>query len=123
MPILKITAVESPEYPLPSRSVLQRIGDDLGEVFGAQAGSVWVQLHALAQDHYVENLIPAAETPSPIFLSVLMYQVPTLEARAALATAIADCVGQALNRPAELVHILFEPPAKGRIAFGGKLRG
>ena len=30
-------------------------------------------------------------------------------------------IAEACSRPVEDVHILFEPPAAGRIAFGGKL--
>jgi hypothetical protein len=35
--------------------------------------------------------------------------------------ALAAAVGAACHRPTEEVHLFYEPPGRGRVAFGGKL--
>ena len=37
------------------------------------------------------------------------------------AMAVAEAVGRVLARPRENVHVIYEPEATGRVAFGGTL--
>jgi hypothetical protein len=45
------------------------------------------------------------------------------ERRAVEALALAHALAPLLARPPDRVHLIYEPPAAGRVAFGGRLRG
>jgi phenylpyruvate tautomerase PptA (4-oxalocrotonate tautomerase family) len=38
-----------------------------------------------------------------------------------MAAELSEALSTILDRPKENIHILFEPPGAGRIAFGGEL--
>ena len=44
------------------------------------------------------------------------------DALAAGVRRLTGAIAAACGRPEENVHLVYEPPAKGRIAFGGELR-
>lgn len=41
---------------------------------------------------------------------------------AARARSLTEAVASACDRPSQGVHVIYEPPARGRIAFGGQPR-
>ena len=96
----------------------QEIADDVGDAFGASAGKVWVRLRALEAGNYAEN---RTQAPMPVFVSVLASAPPEGEALEALVGRITQAVARRTGRAADLVHVVFEPAARGRIAFGGRL--
>ena len=113
MPILHIDLVHEALHP----GLAQRIANSAGEALGTPAGQTWVHLHEIVQ--YAENHADAP-SPSPIFVRVLLADPPA--DLAATATELNEAIAIACNQPHELVHIVFEAPARGRIAFGGLLR-
>lgn len=124
MPILTVEIVGLP-VPNPLRglddgSMAQSLADVAGEIFDTRPGGTWVKVHRIPQDQYAENSESRARV-SPVFVSVLAgasYDKLDLEATA---NALADAFADLLERPKETIHIVFEPNAKGRIAFGGAL--
>ena len=114
MPILDVEIVGG----TPAAGLAQQIADDAGEVLGAAAGKVWVRVRTLGTESYAEN---RAEAPRPVFVRVLASAPPEGEARKSAVAGITAAVAKRTGRPPENVHVLFEPAAKGRIAFGGRL--
>jgi len=119
MPILEIEIVTrggeslSPDLP-------EALAKAAGRALGAPPGRTWVRLRETPSARYAED---GEDTMSfsPVFVSVLKGVIPSRSELAEEALALAEAVGTACQRQTEQVHILFEPPASGRIAFGGKL--
>lgn len=122
MPIVDVLVVQGAEgaASLPSARAL---ADALGRAFGAPPGRVWVRLATLAPDDYAENGVAAADTPAPVFVTLLHARPPEGEARAIEAMAVATAVAQACARDVALVHVEYAPAGHGRVAFGGRLVG
>lgn len=120
MPILTIEFVHGPGE-LPPDNAAQVIADIAGEILATPPGQTWVRLHLLDKACYAENGMGPADTPTPVFISVLKKSLDNPEQLAIEAASLANGIGKALNRPTENVHIAFEPAGAGRIAFGGDL--
>lgn len=119
MPILDIEVVARKGEVLPE-ALARELADDLGRAFEATPGKIWVRLRTLADANYAENESDEAQ-PCPVFVSYLASALPEgdeLEGRIAQVTEI---VARLTDRPPANVHVLVEPAAKGRIAFGGRL--
>lgn len=116
MPILQVEVVGE----VAERATLaQRLANAAADALETRPGGAWVRLRDTPAADYAEN----GPTPSalPVFVSLLLGDPPKGEARAAQAKALAAAIATATARPPERVHILYEPPAQGRIAFGGDL--
>ncbi len=117
MPILDIEVVELSTDPA---AASQSLADRAGRVFDSSAGRTWVKLRNLASTHYAENETPDA--PNPVFVRVLEARPPEEAELEDLIESLTAAVADVLDRPKKHIHILVEPPALGRISFGGKLR-
>lgn len=120
MPILDVEVVGA----LPRRGrpgAARRVADAVAAALGTPAGHTWVRLRRLPRGNYAENggALPAAVRP--VFVKLLLASPPSGCRRAAQATALARVIGEALGREGAHVHLLYEPSAMGRIAFGGQL--
>jgi hypothetical protein len=71
---------------------------------------------------YAENGIETPDGWNSVFVTVLKAQRPTGSALEAEVRALTEGVARVCGRPVENVHILYEPDAQGRIAFGGSLK-
>lgn len=132
MPIVDIQIVESAESDV-SPAFTQHIADELGSIFNSGPQQTWVKLSLLPARCYAENCTDEShergevgvtvdkEFPAPVFVHVLKWKAGTPEQRQAEAQAISACVARACGRNVENVHVIFEPDAAGRIAFGGEL--
>ncbi len=119
MPIIDIEFVQ--ERPGPMEPTLARkLGDALGEVFGAAKGKVWLRLRELPYGAYAENGV--AKPPKPVFVTVLASEPPEGAELKEHIEAITEVVAKHSHRAKEHVHVYFEPAARGRIAFGGKIK-
>lgn len=76
---------------------------------------VWLTMTRRPAADYAENGPPPL--PLPVFVRVL--GSGGAQSRAADAQVIAAAAGKVLGRPAERVHVIFEPEADGRVYFGG----
>jgi len=121
MPILDVTLVLD-DGASPAPDLAQRLADAAGRHFGAVPGTVWVSVHALPAASYAENGAATANTPRPVFVRLLQAAAGDPAGRADEAAALTQRLAQVLGRDPDCVHLLFEPAAAGRIAFGGRLR-
>ena len=118
MPILDIEIVTASP---PEESLAAALADMAGEVFNAPSGTTWVRLRTLPPQQYAEN---QARSPAagPVFVTVLQFRRPGAESQALSARALSEGVARLCGRDVQNVHVLYEPDAAGRIAFGGTLR-
>jgi hypothetical protein len=117
MPILEVTVVLRVQEVLPEGTA-PRLALAAAKVFASAPGHTWVRLRSLAHTDYAEDSGDAQA--APVFVSVLKAHAGKAEALRAEAEALARAFASVLDRPHEQVHILYEPPALGRIAFGGR---
>jgi hypothetical protein len=76
----------------------------------------------VSADDYAENAGGPPAGAQPVLVSVLLADPPQGTDLAAQAARLTQAIARVCRRPPENVHVLYEPPARGRIAFGGKLR-
>ena len=114
MPIIDIEIVDG----VISREVTQALADGIGRGFAAKPGKLWVRVRSLPADAYAENEVRA---PKPVFVTVTASVQPQAQELRSRIAWIVDEVARVTGRPRENVHVEFQPAAKGRIAFGGKL--
>ncbi len=129
MPIFHIDLLDDGVAPDPS--LPKQLADAFGALFGAPEGHVWVRVTRCPPDAYAENGTGAV--PRWAFVRVILRALPPeirpagfkgmpdAEALAGRAYAIAEIVAARTGRALEDVHVYFDPPAAGRIAFGGEL--
>jgi phenylpyruvate tautomerase PptA (4-oxalocrotonate tautomerase family) len=117
MPIVDIELVVRNEEALPE-GLASTLADALGEVLGSEPGRLWVRVRALPESQYAENL---GEAPRPVFVSLLFGTPPTGDLLRLQVKQVTQIVAGICRCPAGHVHVLLEPAAKGRIAFGGEL--
>ena len=99
-----------------------RLADMAGQVFGGPPASTWVRVRSLPQENYAENGTTSPAGWRSVFVTVRKAQRPTGPALRAEVRALTEGVARVCGRPVENVHILYEPDAQGRIAFGGTLK-
>jgi phenylpyruvate tautomerase PptA (4-oxalocrotonate tautomerase family) len=117
MPILEVEIVTRPQETLPP-NLAGELANRAGEVFGAPPGSTWVKLRVIPSEYYAENG-GAAEGVYPVFVSVLKARLPEPDALQNEVDQLTALIAQVCARPPVNVHILYQPAAAGRIAFGG----
>lgn len=120
MPILAIQVVVHPGEEVPTGRA-GALADAAGRALGSPPGRTWVRLESLAATHYAENEVAPSDTPLPVFVTILMARPPRGDARRAQAAMLAGALAETLGRPRDLVHIVYQPPGAGRVAFGGVL--
>jgi phenylpyruvate tautomerase PptA (4-oxalocrotonate tautomerase family) len=121
MPILDIALVG----PVPMevrRNLARRLADATGEALGSRPQGTWVKLRFLDSDAYAENSGGPPEDAQPVIVSVLQAQRPRGAELSELAFKLTQAIASACQRPPQNVHLIFEPDAAGRIAFGGQVR-
>ncbi len=97
----------------------QGLAKAVGQALGAD-DRTWVRVRYLPADQYAESSGQAFEV-FPVFVSVLRRCAPINDDLEWEVEAITAAIGRVLEHPPENVHVLYEPNAKDRLAFGGKL--
>jgi hypothetical protein len=118
MPILDVEIVLKPEESL-REGLAGEIADRAGVIFGSGPGGTWVKLRGLPREFYAENEGGPLEGVWPVFVSVLMAELPGGGEIKEGAGKLAAEFGRLCGRPKENVHILYFPAGAGRIFFGG----
>ena len=118
MPILDVEIVG--DYD-PDHGVALKIADRAAVVLGVAEGQVWVKLRHVPRELYAENGRGDPCPDQPVFVTVTKGVLQDVEELRAEALQLTKAVAEATGRPADSVHIIYEPSATGRIAFGGKL--
>lgn len=120
MPILEVEVVTGPDETAPP-DLARRLADAAAEAMAQPPGRTWVRLRTLPAGLYAEDGGGPPAGVRPVFVSVLKARRPAADALAEEAARLAAALAAACGRPVENVHILYEPDAAGRIAFGGEL--
>lgn len=121
MPVLDIELVLAPGET-PVSDLAAQLADAGGEVFATAPGRTWVKLRYLDSSLYAENGSGGAG-PHPVFVTVLKSSIPQSGELAAEIRQLTEAIARVCDRPVENVHILYQPDAAGRVAFGGNLVG
>lgn len=117
MPILHVEIVGRPEgYP---RDLAQRIADAVGTALESRPNGTWMRLRYVDESAYAEN--GGARGGPPIIASIVQADPPTGTALKRQVSALTAALADATDHPEENVHVILEPDARGRIAFGGEL--
>ena len=114
MPIVDVEIVGAPA----AEGLAQRLADEIGRALAAPTGKVWVRVHTLSAARYAEN---GGEAPQPVFVTILSSAPPEGEALDQRVARVTAAVASLTDRDPQNVHVLFEPTARGRIAFGGRV--
>ena len=118
MPILNVEFVGE-EIPT---EAAQKIADAAAAEFGSNPGTLWVRTRALPPTQYAENGGELPPDLRPVFIEILLADPPNETDLARLSKNLTAAIGRALGMDPIHIHVIFEPPARGRIAFGGVLR-
>lgn len=119
MPIVDIEIVGAADAA--SAALVQALADRAGRIFASPPGTTWVRVRALPAWGYAENEAAVAANDRPVFVTVTRRHVPAAPALAEEIGALTRAVAELVGRPAEHVHVTYEPAAAGRAAFGGEV--
>ena len=100
----------------------RNIVDAAGAALDSRPEGTWVTLQFVDGDAYAENEGAPPPGARPVIVSVLQADLPERPALEEQAARLTRAIAEACDRPPENVHLIYEPPARGRIAFGGRLR-
>jgi phenylpyruvate tautomerase PptA (4-oxalocrotonate tautomerase family) len=118
MPIIKLEIVLYPQEEL-DEALAQKLANALGQIFGTGPNETWVMVRPVEANHYAEN--DETQRYYPVFASVLKGAWPERALLEKEANQLNQVIGELCHRPQAHVHILYETPASGRIAFGGQI--
>lgn len=125
MPIITIETLSDSPYSeddaMPTPEQLQSLADALGELFGSQPSGTWVRARQQQRAYYAENMIEFSPDMRPVIVEVLKSEPEAGKSLAIEAAAVCAVVAQIMGRRTENVHVIYEPAARGRVAFGGQL--
>ena len=121
MPIIRLKLVIQHDTERLRKQTLQTLADELGIYFDSEPSGTWVEVEYLPVEQYAENRFELPEDKKTTLVYVLKHHLPAEEKVAREAMDLARLVSKRLQRPRRSTHIFYEPPGKGRIAFGGRL--
>ena len=121
MPILDVELVVGPDETL-ADDLAAQLADAAGAIFASPPGNTWVRVRTLDRRSYAENGTTEPAGQRAVFVTVLRAVPPEADVLAAEVQALTSAIARICGRPPENVHTLYDPPAAGRIAFGGTLR-
>ena len=125
MPILDIQLVGDPEPSIRS-DLAHRLAEAAGRVLQSRPNGTWVKVTILPKHDYAENgSDPDDSTDSvlPVFVSIIKRHLPPPDQLATEATSLTHAIAEVCQRPAENVHLIYQPPGAGRVVFGGVVVG
>lgn len=122
MPVLEIELIGEVASET-RRGLAGRIAESIAAVLEAEPQSVWVRLRFTPSTDYAENRggESTSQGAQPVFVTIMKRGWPAKEPMKREARALAAAIGEACHRSPEEVHIFYEPPGEGRVAFGGSL--
>lgn len=100
--------------------IVSELAEELGDIFQSPRGGTWIKVYALPAEHYGENG-GMPDRVYPIFITITKAELPVPEELGDEVRKITGAVAQICSRPSQNVHVIYQPSAKGRVAFGGKL--
>ena len=125
MPIVTIETLSdqplSDDDALPTPEQLQSLADALGELFGSQPSGTWVRARQQRRAYYAENVIEVSPDMRPVVVEILKSDLERDSELDIEAAAVSALVARILGRRIDHVHVIYQPSARGRVAFGGKI--
>lgn len=119
MPILDVEIVVEDATKL-DEGLAAKIADMAAGVYGSVPNQVWVKLRPIPIPFYSENGGGPIADSLPVFVSILKVSLIGIDLKAE-AIRMTNGIAHLCQRPPENVHVIYEPPATGRVVFGGKL--
>jgi phenylpyruvate tautomerase PptA (4-oxalocrotonate tautomerase family) len=120
MPILEVQVIgrvaASARKNLPAR-----LADVAATVLRTEPFNTWVLLKMELGSAYAENGGGPPKGVRPVIVRLLKRELPTNRALKVEVQALTKAIALVCRRPVQNVHIIYEPPARGRVAFGGEL--
>ena len=120
MPIIDVEFVTDSALP-DSAELTGKLADAAADIFNTAPGRTWVRTRTLDPHHYAENGGGPPDDVAPVFVTVLKADLPPQDLLRREMQQLAQRFAAICDRPVENIHILYEPSARGRIAFGGDL--
>lgn len=118
MPILNLEIIgNQKDFPY---DLAQKIADAAGHALDSRPQGTWVKLSFIPPQQYAENG-GVEDGMNPIIVSLIQSEVPPANHLGEQITKLTNAISSASGVPSQNVHIVIEPGAKGRIAFGGNL--
>jgi hypothetical protein len=121
VPILDVEVVLCPEESLPP-DFAARLADCAGEIFDQTPCTTWVKLHILPADCFAENCGGPLPDNFPVFVSVLMMDMPPRKKLDPMVNRLKLVVAALSGRQAINVHVFFLPEGAGRVYMGGRMQ-
>ncbi len=118
MPIVEVEMVAERKHVA---GLAARIAHDLAPIFGGVASATWVKLRTLDVHDYAEGDGGPSSEVRPAFVTILRADPPAGDDLQDEVRQVTEAVAAVIERPPENVHVLYEPPGRGRVAFGGQL--
>lgn len=118
MPILTVEIVHDPGVAL-APDLARRLADAAGRVLDAAPGTTWVTVSPVPASRYAES--GGGEDYRPVFVRVLKRELPEEPARGEEIAALTRAVAEVCGWDPRQVHVIYEPAARGRVSFGGRL--
>lgn len=121
MPILRVTAIGVDEAAV--AHLAQPIADATAPILvpDQPAGRVWVTVQAIPRARYAENGCELPADARPIWVEILMKSPPAGDAMDRQVAELTRVLASATARPEESIHVIYETPGSGRVAFGGRV--
>jgi phenylpyruvate tautomerase PptA (4-oxalocrotonate tautomerase family) len=120
MPILDIEIVLRDGESLPP-NLASKLAEAAAQVFRTPPGRTWVRLKPLLPENYAEDGGGPPDGIRPVFVSVLKAERPEAVELEIEIAGLTGAVARICDRSRANVHVFYEPDAKGRVAFGGKI--
>lgn len=121
MPIADIELICETAQSVPSAGLAQQLANELGRVFSSPPGGTWVRVRTLAPEQYAENDAEPGASEFPIFVTLLLGQLPVAAALEQQVIAVTAAVARVTGKDEQRIHVQYAPAASGRQAFGGHL--
>jgi len=120
MPLLEVTVVGN-SLVQSRKGLAGRIAEAAGVVLKSGPGTTWVVLHHISSEDYAENAAASGGENAPVFVRVLKKDLPSESELTTEMKALTRAVAEVCGRDPDQVHVIYEPGAAGRVAFGGRL--
>lgn len=118
MPIVEVEMVAERKHVA---GLAARIAHDLAPIFGGPASGTWVKLRTLDIHDYAEGDGGPSLEVRPAFVTILRADSPGGAELQDEVQRVTAAVAAVIQRPPENVHVVYESPGRGRVAFGGEL--
>ena len=120
MPLIDVQVILKPGETL-ANNFASKIADTIGQTMDSPPGHVWVKVTSVSRSSYAENGSTIPDKMAPIFISVLLGELPETAQLEQLSANMAAAVAAVSKRKKSEVHIVFEPAGVGRVSFAGNL--